>query len=236
MYELIDAIKAAIGPWELWVRLVVAAIFGAVVGVEREHHGRSAGFRTQLLVALGAALAMVVSEHFAIEYGDTSSMKSIRVDPARIAYGVMGGIGFLGAGAIIRYGVGVRGLTTAASLWCTAAIGLACGCGMYGEAIFSTGIVVFALVVLSKLEFLIHSRSYKSVIMKFPVSDHDNIARCQELFRQKKVRVVDWSYQRQSSPDIETVTFHICLKSSSELKGIVRLVAAFPDISEFKVD
>ena len=117
-------------------RILIAAVLGALIGVERQVHGRSAGLRTQLLVALGAALAMVVSLHFAREFASTDpDTWSLRIDPARMAYGVMGGIGFLGAGVILRQESGIRGLTTGASLWCTAAVGLACGFGMYAVAV-----------------------------------------------------------------------------------------------------
>src|SRR5690242_9611004 len=104
---------------EAIARLGMAALLGGLVGLERELHGRSAGLRTHLLVALGAATAMVVSLNFAEVFG-TVQHPSIQCDPARIAYGVMAGVGFLGAGAIIHQSGGIRGLTTAAGLWCAA--------------------------------------------------------------------------------------------------------------------
>src|SRR5436190_12618371 len=121
---VVDALDASIRAWgdrqnwpaEQVIRLLLAATVGGLVGIERELRGRQAGFRTNLLVSLGSALVMIVSVSFASRKFDGDPAGSIRVDPGRIAYGVMSGIGFLGAGTIIKSGVAVRGLTTAAGL------------------------------------------------------------------------------------------------------------------------
>src|SRR3982751_5325636 len=114
--------------WETATRILLAAIFGGLIGLEREVRGRQAGFRTYILVCVGSALVMVVSIQFAAHQWTAQSANqgiNINIDPARIAYGVMTGIGFLGAGAIVHAQGGlVRGLTTAAALWCVAAVGL----------------------------------------------------------------------------------------------------------------
>jgi len=149
---------------EYLLRLLVASVLGAVIGLEREYHGRSAGFRTQLLVGLGSALVMVVSLQFMTLLAGSSN-PSIRADVARAIGGVMGGIGFLGAGVIFRHPLGIRGLTTAASLWCTAAVGLACGAGMYVTAGMTTCIVMFALLILGWLEERLPVRVTKSVTL-----------------------------------------------------------------------
>lgn len=128
------------------VRILVAAILGAAVGLEREVHGRAAGLRTHILVCVGSALFMVTSILMSAYHGQTG-----QVDPSRIAAGVVTGIGFLGAGAIIRSGSGIRGLTTAASIWAIAAIGIAVGAGMYVAAVVTTAVVV-AVLFLSRIE------------------------------------------------------------------------------------
>jgi len=128
------------------VRILVAAILGAAVGLEREVHGRAAGLRTHILVCVGSALFMVTSILMSSYHGPMG-----QVDPSRIAAGVVTGIGFLGAGAIIRSGSGIRGLTTAASIWVIAAIGIAAGAGMYVAAIVTTAVVVVVLF-LSRIE------------------------------------------------------------------------------------
>lgn len=134
------------------LRLAAACTLGALIGLEREFHGRSAGLRTHLLVSLGAAIAMSVALHFVEVLGQAGSGSSIRVDSSPIAYGVMAGVGFIGAGVIFHQGMGVRGLTTAASLWCSAGVGLACGFGMYLVAGVGTALVLFALVAMDHLE------------------------------------------------------------------------------------
>jgi putative Mg2+ transporter-C (MgtC) family protein len=129
---------------EALLRLALAAALGGVIGIERELREREAGFRTHMLVALGSALFTIVSA-YGFHAFLSSGANVIRADPTRIAAQIVTGIGFLGAGAIIRQGLSVRGLTTAATLWVVAAIGLAVGAGYYSGALITTGLVVLAL-------------------------------------------------------------------------------------------
>ena len=122
--------------YEAMLRLALAGALGGLIGLERELREREAGLRTHLLVAVGSALFTIVGA-----YG----FGGIRTDPTRIAAQVVTGIGFLGAGAIIRQGFSIRGLTTAATLWVVAAVGLASGAGYYSAAVISTGLVLLAL-------------------------------------------------------------------------------------------
>jgi putative Mg2+ transporter-C (MgtC) family protein len=135
----------SLGDWDVVGRLAIAAALGAAVGIERELREREAGIRTHLLVSLGACLFTIVG---AYGFHDFSS-----VDPTRIAAQVVTGIGFLGAGAIIREGISVRGLTTAASLWVVAAIGMAAGAGYYWPAVAGTALTVLALWPLRALAY-----------------------------------------------------------------------------------
>ena len=128
-------------------RLILAVILGGAIGFEREIHKRSAGLRTHILVSLGSCLIMLTSLYVFDIYKN-----SVPLDPARIAAGVVTGIGFLGAGAIIRSGEVVKGLTTAASLWLAAAIGLAAGCGFYLASVITTILTVIVLYFLRRLE------------------------------------------------------------------------------------
>ena len=133
-------------------RLLLASLLGALIGLEREIHGRTAGFRTHLLVSLGSALFMAVSINFYREFGSFSGTIPVGIDPGRVAAQVVTGIGFLGAGAIIRDKASVRGLTTAACLWIAAAIGLACGAGLYLLPLLVTVISLVSLIALKKIE------------------------------------------------------------------------------------
>ena len=138
--------------WELALRLLVAAALTGAIGLERELRERAAGLRTHMLVGLGSALFTLVSAYGFSDF-HFSNASGITYDPTRIAAQVVTGIGFLGAGAIIRQGLSVRGLTTAASLWVVAAIGVAAGAGYYTGAVLTTIVV---LVSLWPLRILAH--------------------------------------------------------------------------------
>ena len=140
---------------EAAVRLCLAAVLGSLIGLEREARGREAGFRTNLLVCAGSALVMLISMRLAALPWPHAEGYNVSIDPGRIAYGVMTGIGFLGAGAIIKQEQTIRGLTTAAGLWCVAAIGLTVGMGMYGLALLAAALVLAALWLLHHLEALV---------------------------------------------------------------------------------
>ncbi len=144
MLQLASSNLPALNWDESLLRLALAATLGGLIGVERELREREAGLRTHLLVALGSALFTIVGA-----YGFHSFLESgqsvVRADPTRIAAQIVTGIGFLGAGAIIRQGLSIRGLTTAATLWVVAAVGLAAGAGYYSAAVSTTGLVLIAL-------------------------------------------------------------------------------------------
>lgn len=129
------------------VRLVLACILGGIIGYERENMRRPAGFRTHILVCVGAALVMVTSEFIFQRYKGVAN-----IDPARLGAQVISGIGFLGAGTIIRQGFSVKGLTTAASLWAVSCVGIAAGIGFYEGAIASTLIIYITLLLLKRWE------------------------------------------------------------------------------------
>jgi putative Mg2+ transporter-C (MgtC) family protein len=135
---------------QVFARLVLSLILGSLVGLERELHRRTAGLRTHILVSMGSCLIMLTSLYVFAIYKER-----VPLDPTRIAAGVITGIGFLGAGAIMRERAGVKGLTTAASLWVVAAVGLAVGCGFYSAAIFSTVLTLVVLLVLRNVEGII---------------------------------------------------------------------------------
>ena len=142
---------------EVLLRVVLAGVLGGAIGVEREIREREAGLRTHLLVAVGAALFTLVSAYGWHDFS-FSSANGITYDPTRIAAQIVTGIGFLGAGAIIRQGLSVRGLTTAASLWVVAAIGLAAGAGYYSAAVITTIVVLVSLWPLRILAYRIIER------------------------------------------------------------------------------
>ncbi|MCX5710207.1 MAG: MgtC/SapB family protein [Candidatus Omnitrophica bacterium] len=139
----------------IW-RLLLSVILSGLIGLERQMHRRNAGLRTHILVSLGSCLIMLTSLHVFDIYKGIASL-----DPSRIAAGVITGIGFLGAGTIIRDREGVRGLTTAASLWVVAAIGLAVGCGFNRAAVFATLLTLVVLLILRYFEDSLLSQEIK---------------------------------------------------------------------------
>ena len=138
---------------EIFIRLLLAVILSGLIGLERQIHRRTAGLRTHILVGLGSCLIMLTSLYIFAIYKN-----EVALDPARIAAGVITGIGFLGAGAIIRDREGIKGLTTAASLWVVAGIGLATGCGFYKAALFTTILALITLFFLRYVERIIFGK------------------------------------------------------------------------------
>jgi len=201
-------------PGEQLVRLILAGLLGGLVGLEREIRGRQAGFRTNILVALGCCLAMIVSIAFAYHPWEHSPGFNINVDPARLAYNVMAGIGFLGAGIIIKNGGSVRGLTTAAGLWCVAAMGLACGLGLYTIAIFCAVLILSVLWILDHFERLLPKVRYRNITLRRPwrVGVIDETVQMIQKYEHLDVR--DASFQRLG--DLSTVEIRLMIAFSSK--------------------
>ncbi|MCP4650943.1 MAG: MgtC/SapB family protein [PVC group bacterium] len=151
----------------IFLRLILAAFLSGLIGYERELHGRAAGLRTTILVGVGSCLMMITSMHIQEMYRGIAV-----VDPARIAAQVVSGIGFLGAGTILRFRASVRGLTTAAGLWAVAGIGLAVGSGFYSAALISTAVIYIVLVTLSRVERKIKKEIYK--VLRIKLSDGES--------------------------------------------------------------
>ena len=151
-----------INEWTILSRLILAAVLSGAIGFEREFHGRAAGFRTHILLCMGSTLIMLTSMHmFDIYYG------KVLVDPGRIAAGVITGIGFLGAGTIMHSRASIKGLTTAASLWVVAGIGLAVGSGLFFGSIAATALTIITLMLFARFEqVMIRKNWYKTIIIE----------------------------------------------------------------------
>ncbi len=167
------------------LQLVLAAVLGGVVGLEREINGKPAGFRTNLLICVGAALLTGLS----LGIAQAADPLTTSADPARIAAQIVSGIGFLGAGTILQSRGAVTGLTTAATLWVVAAIGIAVGAGVYEEAIGATALVILALIVLGKGEALLIRRRHTSTLTISTEADLAALDRVQELLQQAGFQV-----------------------------------------------
>ena len=160
--------------WEGLLRLGLAAVLAGAIGIERELREQEAGLRTHMLVCVGAAMFMMVGIYAWSDYQLSNSI-GVVVDPSRVASYVVAGIGFLGAGAIIRHGINVRGLTTAASLWVVAAIGVTVGAGMYGFAIATTALVILALWPLGAVKRALAGRRATAKRLAVTLDPHASI-------------------------------------------------------------
>ena len=216
-------------PAEYAARLLMAMIAGGLVGMERELRGRQAGFRTNILVCVGSALTMIVSISFASRPWPHDGNVNMNIDPARIAYGVMTGIGFLGAGTIVKSGVAVRGLTTAAAMWCVAAVGLAAGFGMYTLTVIATVLIVAALWILDYAESLFPKWRYRTVVVRRKWKP-SVIPETIERFKAAKLRVIDASMQRTVDELTHTtINVRIAFVRAQKYYDLERQLEADPD-------
>ncbi len=171
------------------LRLGLSLVVGAIIGLEREYRDQPAGFRTHTLISIGATLLMFVSIAVPDWHGSG--------DPSRIAAQVVSGVGFLGAGAIIKFGADIRGLTTAASLWAVAAIGLGIGVGLYVASAFAVVLIVVVLVILNKLEkALFEQRLIKALVIEAEGTGPES-ERVQDRIHRfgMSIRTVDLNYR-----------------------------------------
>jgi putative Mg2+ transporter-C (MgtC) family protein len=153
--------------FELCLRLAAALAIGGLIGMERSYHGRPAGFRTHTLVCMASSVLMLVTVYES-DWFVSSGTARVAIDPTRMAQGIMTGIGFLGAGVIMKDGLSVRGLTTAASIWITAAIGILVGIGFYFPAGIAAALTLATLSVFRWIEAKMPSKFYAHHIIRFP--------------------------------------------------------------------
>ena len=192
--------------WDAFVRLAVAAGLGATIGIERELREREAGIRTHLLVSLGSCLFTIVSAYGFHEFL-SSGASVVRADPTRIAAQIVTGIGFLGAGAIIRQGLSVRGLTTAATLWVAAAIGIAAGAGYYSGAVLTTVVTLIALWPLRIAAYRVFERlrpEERSVVVQ--LRHGTRAAQLLDVLDEKHARIEHFQLEDEHDRRVVTMT------------------------------
>ncbi|MGA1870381.1 MAG: MgtC/SapB family protein [bacterium] len=181
------------------LRLILSALLGGSIGFERDVHGRAAGLRTHILVCMGSALFMIISEHVAGTIGD----------PGRIAAQVVSGIGFVGAGAIIKSGLTIRGLTTAACLWISASIGLACGTGKYLIAVFTTILSLITLTLLNHFETWYKRDTYR--ILTIETGIQSDLSKIVTRVKEKNLEIIYFDQDKNYETGILTTKLHIRL-------------------------
>ena len=217
---------------DFMLRLLVAGILGAIIGLDREYRAKAAGYRTHFLVSLGSALIMIVSQ-----YGFQEIIKenSVTLDPSRVAAQVVSGIGFIGAGTIILQKQIVRGLTTAAGIWATAGIGLAVGAGMYAIGIATT---VLTLIGLELLSYIFKSVGMKSSMIAFSTNNKDTLKQIADRFNSKDYMIVSYEMQTLHPGEMESyqVTMVIKSKRNNDEGHLLSLMQNFPDVTVQRIE
>jgi putative Mg2+ transporter-C (MgtC) family protein len=214
--------------YEYLLRLLVAGLLGAAVGLEREYRAKEAGYRTHFLVCLGSALMMIVSKY---GFDDHLVEGTIRLDPSRIAAQVVTGIGFIGAGTIIFQKQIVRGLTTAAGIWATAGIGLAVGAGMYFMSITCTILVLIGLEVFRRV---FKGIGVRRVLIEFTVGDKATLDKLADYFSTDNYRVT--SYEMSETSKGYTVTEVIKLKKDIDEGELFKQLQDFKDVTVHRLE
>ena len=212
--------------WDFVLRLLAATAMGAAIGFEREYHAKEAGLRTHLLVALGSCLFMILSIY---GFDFMLGRDHVSFDPSRIAAQVVTGIGFIGAGTIILQKQVVRGLTTAAGLWVTAAIGLACGNGMYWLALVTTVIV---LVSLGLINVYLPYFSQKEHTVTFLVEDYTILTKVMENLYREKITVLNYEMHKDAEENNGKmlVSLEIRMKRYNNIKEISAILKNFEKV------
>jgi putative Mg2+ transporter-C (MgtC) family protein len=202
-------------------KLLLGTLFGGIIGFERQTHGRPAGFRTQLLVCVACVLLMIISESYYVQ-GSTST-EVIRIDPTRIAAGAMTGVGFLGAGVIIKTGATVQGLTTAACIWIVSAIGIAIGAGQYVAATVGFVITFISLWFLRLLETRMPRTVYKHVTLVTDDTGDEKII--QKMFEDQGFRITKMDYEIRFPEKERTYAFTISGKHISPVRQVIETLS-----------
>jgi putative Mg2+ transporter-C (MgtC) family protein len=212
---------------DIATRIIVAAVFGAAIGFEREIHQHPAGMRTHLLVSLGSALFTVISIFGFV--GVLGPGQGSPVDPSRVAAQIVTGIGFLGAGAILKFGTSVRGLTTAASLWTTAAIGMAAGAAEYILAAVGTAIVMFSLWPLNWIVDRIHGSSTEVVHLRLGLRGLEPVGKISAAAGTHRLELASIESQRLGKNRFE-VELDLRVRSPADLGAFVEALTAMPEV------
>jgi len=208
--------------FELAIRLLVAAALGAAIGFEREIHAHPAGMRTHLLVSEGSAIFTVLSIYGFV--GVLPSGEGSPPDPTRIAAQIVSGIGFLGAGAILKSGTSIRGLTTAASLWATAAVGVAVGAGEYAVGAVGTAIVLFSLWPLKRVADRIRTVGRPdSVRMRLQVASLESLGSITRQLSSQRIETSGLATSRAGAA--YEVEMELKVRSGSGLAGAVEAIS-----------
>jgi putative Mg2+ transporter-C (MgtC) family protein len=219
---------------QISIHLLAALVVGSIIGFERSYHGRPAGFRTHTLVCLASSLLMMIT-YYQWKWLPGVPLDTVRTDPTRMAQGIMTGIGFLGAGVIYKEGRSVRGLTTSASIWITAAIGILLGVGFYFPAIAATMLTVGVLSVFRRIEAKMPSNFYAHHILCF---DRDKVMSEQEvrsLLMDHGFTVANMSYRVSDDGRLFEYKMAIGTIDHNKISSLVETLRKRDDVRSFRI-
>ena len=218
---------------EMVLRLLAALLAGAMIGYERSYHGRPAGFRTHTLVCTASSLLMLVTVYEA--HWVRVAADSIRLDPTRMAQGIMTGIGFVGAGAIIKEGLSVRGLTTAASIWITAAIGILAGIGFYFPLAVSVIITLGVLSLFRQIEARIPTQAYYYFDVRFARTAGMTEDALRTLIERHGFSIANFSYRLNGEGRIRRYSMVLRTIDRTNVSRLSQMLEANELVFEFRI-
>jgi len=214
--------------------LLVALVAGGLIGYERSYSGRPAGFRTHTLVCMASSLLMLLTVYQDLWF-HASAPDSVRLDPTRMAQGIMTGIGFLGAGVIVKEGASVRGLTTAASIWMTAAVGILAGAGFYFPVIVATMLTLGTLSLFRWIEGRMPTQSYAHYVVRFPHDAPMPEAEFSELIAANGFSLTDLGYHMSGNGGYFEYRGVIKTKDKANLRRLSDALRKHVSVREFHI-
>lgn len=215
-------------------RVLAALVAGGIIGFERNFHGRPAGFRTHILVATSSALLMLVTV-YQWRLLETAPIDTLRVDPTRMAQGIMTGIGFLGAGVIVKEGLSVRGLTTAASIWMTASIGILLGLGFYFAGALGTGLAVGTLSLFRWIEDKTPALHYARLAVRFVRQEALSESALKELVVQHGMSAAHARYHLEDAGQYFSYELTIRTYDPTNFERLASALQTVPGVAEFHI-
>ena len=224
----------SVDDYEMVLRLLAAVVAGALIGYERSYHGRPAGFRTHALVCTASSLLMLVTVYETHWMPDSTTARVV-IDPTRMAQGIMTGIGFLGAGAIIKEGFTVRGLTTAASIWITAAIGILTGVGFYFAALVGTVLAIGTLSTFRWIEARLPTETYAIFMVRFARAEAMAEPALRDLVRAHGFSLHNLSYRLHG--DADQLEYRMVLRTmdAGNARSLAEKLKSDPAVLDFRI-
>jgi putative Mg2+ transporter-C (MgtC) family protein len=219
---------------DIVAHLLVAVLAGGLIGFERSYHGRPAGFRTHTLVCLASAVLMIAAVYQSLWF-TVAPIESLRIDPTRMAQGIMTGIGFLGAGVILKEGYSVRGLTTAASIWITAAVGILAGVGFYFTTAVAVALTVGTLAGFRWIETRMPRRYFAQLSVQFARGESMAWPEVRELITRQGFSIANVGYKLDEAEQTLEYRMGVRASESGSARRLAQTLLELPAVKGFEI-